>query len=56
MAEQVGAQTHEESKFWRASNPLPNKSSVQGRESKEESNTDEFHKTKENFTATFHHF
>ena len=33
MAKQVEAQTHEESKFWRASQPLPNQSSMQGRES-----------------------
>ena len=28
MAKQVEAQKHEESKFWRASKPLPNQSSV----------------------------
>ena len=33
MAKQVEAQTHEESKFWRASQSLPNRSSMQGRES-----------------------
>ena len=38
MAKQVEAQTHEESKFWRASQPLPNQSSMQGRESEKKSN------------------
>ena len=37
------AQAHEESKFWRASKPLPNQSSMQGRESKKESNIQQFH-------------
>ena len=37
MANQVEAQKHKESKFWRASKPLPNQSSVQGRKSKKES-------------------
>ena len=56
----IEAKLHEESKFWRASNPLPNQSSVQGRESDEESNTEEFcnhlqnfRKTEEIFTTTF---
>ena len=43
MARQVKAQTHEESKFWRASQPLPNKSSMQGRESEKKSNIQQFH-------------
>ena len=42
MEKQVEAKLHEESKFWRASKPLPNQSSVQGRESEKESNTKEF--------------
>ena len=37
----IEAKLHGESKFWRASKPLPNQSSVQGRESKE-SNTKNF--------------
>ena len=32
MEKQVEAQLHEESKFWRASKPLPSQSSMQGRE------------------------
>ena len=58
----IEATLHKESKFWRASKPLPNKSSVQGRESKEEYNTEEFsnhlrnfRNIEENFAATFHH-
>ena len=42
MAKQVEAKLHEESKFWRASKPLPNQSSMQGRESEKESNIQQF--------------
>ena len=35
---------HEESKFWRALKPLPNQSSMQGRESEKESNIHEIRK------------
>ena len=42
MAKQVEAQTHEESKFWRASQPLPNQSSMQGRELEKKSNIQQF--------------
>ena len=42
MAKQVEAQTHEESKFWKASQPLPNQSSMQGRESEKKSNIQQF--------------
>ena len=42
MAKQVEAQTHEESKFQRASQPLPNQSNMQGRESDKESNIQQF--------------
>ena len=42
MAKQVEAQTHEESKFWRASQPFPNQSSMQGRESEKKSNIQQF--------------
>ena len=38
----IEAKLHEESKFWRASKPLPNQSSMQGRESEKKSNTEEF--------------
>ena len=38
----IEAKLHEESKFWRASKPLPNQSSMQGRESKKESNIQQF--------------
>ena len=58
----IEAKLHEESKFWRASKPLPNQSSVQGRKSEKESNTEEFRnhlwhfrKTEGNFAATFYH-
>ena len=58
----IEAKLHEESKFWRASKPFPNQSSVQGRELEEESNTEEFRnhlrnfrKTEGNFAASFHH-
>ena len=44
MAKQVGAQTHEESKLWRASQPLPNQSSKQGRKSEKKSNSQQFRK------------
>ena len=42
MAKQVEAKLHEESKFWRASKPLPNQSSMQGKESEKESNIQQF--------------
>ena len=42
MAKQVEAQTHEESKFWRALQPLPNQSNMQGRESKKKSKIQQF--------------
>ena len=42
MEKQVEAKLHEESKFWRASKPLPNQSSMQGRESEKESNIQQF--------------
>ena len=42
MAKQVEAQTHEESKFWRALQPFPNQSSMQGRESEKKSNIQQF--------------
>ena len=58
----IEAKLHEESKFWRTSKPLPNQSSVQGRESEKESNIEEFRnhlrnfrKTEGNFVASFHH-
>ena len=41
MTKQIEDKLHEESKFWRASKPLPNQSSVQGRELEEKSNTEE---------------
>ena len=43
------AQTHEKSKFWRASKPLPNQSSMQGRESKKKYNIQQFHMAIRNF-------
>ena len=49
MEKQIEAQTHEESKFWRASQPLPNQSSMQGRESKKKSNIQQFHMAIRNF-------
>ena len=42
MAKQVEAQTHEESKFWRASQLFPNQSSMQGRELEKKSNIQQF--------------
>ena len=42
MTKQVEAKLHEESKFWRASKPLPNQSSMQGRELEKESNIQQF--------------
>ena len=42
MANQVEDQTHKESKFWRASQPFPNQSSMQGRESDKKSNIQQF--------------
>ena len=38
----IEAKLHEESKFWRASKSFPNQSSMQGRESKKESNIQQF--------------
>ena len=44
----IEARLHEESKFWRASKPFPNQSSMQGRESEKESHTEG------NFATSFH--
>ena len=52
MAKQVEAQTHEESKFWRASQPLPNQSSMQGKESEKRSNIQQFRMAMRNFRKT----
>ena len=41
----IEAKLHEESKFWRASKPLPNQSSMEGRESEKESNIQQFRNT-----------
>ena len=49
MAKQVEAKLHEESKFWRASKPLPNQSSMQGRESEKEFNIQQFHNLLQDF-------
>ena len=49
MEKQVEAQTHEESKVWRASQPLPNQSSMQGRELEKKSNIQQFRMTMQNF-------
>ena len=49
MAKQVEAQTHEESKFWKASQPLPNQSSKQGRKSEKKSNSQQFRMAMRNF-------
>ena len=49
MVKQVEAQTHEESKFGRASKPFPNQSSMQERESDKESNIGEFRNPLRNF-------
>ena len=49
MAKQVEAKLHEESKFWRASKPLPNQSSMQGRESEKESSIQQFRNPLQNF-------
>ena len=49
MAKQVEAQTHEESKFWRASQHLPNQSSMQGRESEKKYNILQFRMAMRNF-------
>ena len=38
----IEAKLHEQSKFWWASKPFPNQSSMQGRESKKQSNIQEF--------------
>ena len=40
----IEAKLQEESKFWRSSKPFPNQSSMQGRESKKESNIHEIRK------------
>ena len=42
MAKQDEAQAHEESKLWKASQPLPNQSSMQGRKSEKKSNIRKF--------------
>ena len=49
MAKQVEAKLHEESKFWRASLPFPNQSSMQGRESEKKSNNQQFRMAMRNF-------
>ena len=49
MAKQVEAQLHEESKFWRASQPFPNQSSMQGKESEKKSNIQQFRTAMQNF-------
>ena len=49
MENQVEAQTHEESKFWRASQPLANQSSMQGRELEKKSNIQQFRMAMRNF-------
>ena len=49
MAKQVEAQTHEESKVWRASQSFPNQSSMQERESENKSNIQQFHMAMRNF-------
>ena len=49
MENQVEAQTHEESKLWGASQPFPNQSSMQGRESEKKSNKQQFRKAMRNF-------
>ena len=49
MAKQVEAQTHEEFKVWRASQPFPNQSSMQGRESEKKSNIQQFCMAMRNF-------
>ena len=45
----IEAKLHDESKFWRASKPFPNQSSMQGRESEKESNIHEFRNPLRNF-------
>ena len=49
MENQVEAQTHEESKLWGASQPFPNQSSMQGRESEKKSNIRQFLMAMQNF-------
>ena len=49
MSKQVEAQTHEESKFLRVSQPLPNQSNMQGRESKKKSKIQQFRMAMRNF-------
>ena len=56
MEKQVEAQTHEESKFWRASKPFPNQSSMQGRESKKKSNIQQFRMAMRNFRMAMQKF
>ena len=48
----IESKLHEESKFWRALKPSPNQSSMQRRESKKESNTEEFRNPLRNFRKT----
>ena len=49
MAKQLKAKLHEESKFWRALQPFPNQSSMQGRESEKKSNNQQFCMAMRNF-------
>ena len=49
MEKQVEAKLHEESKFWRASQPLPNQSSMQGRKPQKKSNIQQFRMAMQNF-------
>ena len=49
MTKQVEAQIHEESKLWRASQPLPSQSSMQGRESEKKSSNQQFLMAMQNF-------
>ena len=55
MAKQVEAQTHKESKFWRASQPLPNQTSRQGRELEKKSNIGQF-RIMQNFRIVMQNF
>ena len=50
MEKQVETQTHEESKFWRASQPFPNQSSMQERELEKKSNNQQFCMAMRNFS------
>ena len=49
MAKQDEAQAHEESKLWKASQPLPNQSSMQRRKSEKKSNIRIFYMSMRNF-------